>query len=474
MTARLDPVGFWSYARKDDQLSDKRVSLLHDRIQRELELDYGEPVVIFQDTSDITTGREWEETITDAIKQSSFLIPVITPTFLKRHWCFHEVRLFLDRERELCARHPELPQQGLIFPIGYREIRDREALDPAIMAVLRRRQWIEIEHLRERELRDPELWHEILKLVSGIFKLLQIPIESNAERNSREAEEKATAVTRAALEEESRKRKEEEDEKQTALRRIAERQTTEPKEPFEQTRKANRSRLWFDPFPHVIRPFRPGSRAVLIGFLLVAIVALAIAILMDPSGFRLPSGQVAESAKTSAPPPVLTDSKFPVETSNDSQTADEGWADRMARQVTGRSSNGDVSGSRATSRPSSPDEGPILSEEGSSALKPSARRSPEEILQRASSGRMGPEPLRGGVVPVAASFQLGAFPSRSGAEKAWVALSSRFPYLAPLSHSISEVSVVGRRAYRLRAGGPGAENICARLRVAGESCLMVK
>jgi cell division septation protein DedD len=71
------------------------------------------------------------------------------------------------------------------------------------------------------------------------------------------------------------------------------------------------------------------------------------------------------------------------------------------------------------------------------------------------------------------AIQLGAFSSQAGASNAWKALSGRFSYLAPLSHSVVPVNSGGKTLYRLRANGPGASNICGRLRVAGESCVQL-
>ncbi|HEY0412669.1 MAG TPA: SPOR domain-containing protein [Allosphingosinicella sp.] len=81
-------------------------------------------------------------------------------------------------------------------------------------------------------------------------------------------------------------------------------------------------------------------------------------------------------------------------------------------------------------------------------------------------------------VPPAASgpggtIQLGAFPNGATAEKAWKAMSGRFGYLAPLSHSVVVAEVNGRTWYRLRASGPGAGGVCGRLQVAGENCLKI-
>ena len=72
-----------------------------------------------------------------------------------------------------------------------------------------------------------------------------------------------------------------------------------------------------------------------------------------------------------------------------------------------------------------------------------------------------------------ATIQLGAFDSNAAANGAWKAMSSRFKYLEPLSHSVMTAEVNGRTFYRLRASGPDARNICRRLEVAGESCIVV-
>lgn len=72
-----------------------------------------------------------------------------------------------------------------------------------------------------------------------------------------------------------------------------------------------------------------------------------------------------------------------------------------------------------------------------------------------------------------ATIQLGAFDSAATANTAWKALSGRFKYLAPLSQSVMTAEVKGKTYYRLRASGPGARDICRRLEVAGETCIVV-
>lgn len=75
-----------------------------------------------------------------------------------------------------------------------------------------------------------------------------------------------------------------------------------------------------------------------------------------------------------------------------------------------------------------------------------------------------------------ATIQLGAFPTQEVANKSWETMQKRFAYLGERSPLIVKAEVNGRTFHRLRVGaGSAAEarDICARLRVAGESCLVV-
>lgn len=85
---------------------------------------------------------------------------------------------------------------------------------------------------------------------------------------------------------------------------------------------------------------------------------------------------------------------------------------------------------------------------------------------------------RATVAPKAASggalIQLGAYASAAGAKDAWTKLSKRFAYLAPLAMIVEPAEVGGGTVYRLRASAGGqASLICGKLKVAGESCMVV-
>lgn len=82
--------------------------------------------------------------------------------------------------------------------------------------------------------------------------------------------------------------------------------------------------------------------------------------------------------------------------------------------------------------------------------------------------------------PVAgpASLQLGAFSSSAKADAAWKAASGRYAYLAGLSKRVDKVERDGTTLYRLRVGGvvskAAAADLCARLRIAGEACIVAE
>ena len=150
--APLTPTGFWSYTSRDDVASGGRLSLFRRLLADHLQGLVGRAEVhIFQDVAAIPPGTEWERQIDQALEQSSFFIPIITPGFLQSEWCYKEVVRF----------HAIMERRGrsdLIVPIHYLDVnafdtvRRAECFDPDVLTYLRTLQWIDFRPLR---LRDP-------------------------------------------------------------------------------------------------------------------------------------------------------------------------------------------------------------------------------------------------------------------------------------------------------------------------------
>ena len=176
---RLPPIGFWSYSRQDDDLSRGKLSNLRSSLLAEIQQQYGrQPIQLFQDVSTIAHGAEWEEEIRRSLYEATFFIPIITPNFIQSEWCTTEVRIFLERERELCSLYPELPPRSRIFPLLFIDITGVDPHDPAVLAVLEQRQGFDFRGLRHRSFDDERVQHGIAGFAASIRKGLQIKVRT--------------------------------------------------------------------------------------------------------------------------------------------------------------------------------------------------------------------------------------------------------------------------------------------------------
>jgi hypothetical protein len=118
-------------------------------------------------------------------------------------------------------------------------------------------------------------------------------------------------------------------------------------------------------------------------------------------------------------------------------------------------------------------EAPVTQQQQAQApQQPPAQAQPAPPQAQPQQQAQAPQPQAQPAGP-GGTIQLGAFSSQAAANNAWRALSGRFAYLSPLSHSVTPVESGGRTLYRLRASGPDAAALCRRLQVAGETCAVV-
>lgn len=91
----------------------------------------------------------------------------------------------------------------------------------------------------------------------------------------------------------------------------------------------------------------------------------------------------------------------------------------------------------------------------------------------------GAAPVKDGPAPAGSGFvQLGAFSDSAKADQAWAAMGKRFGVLSGLNRRIAEgASEGGRKVYRLQAvtaNPAAAQQLCAKLKAAGENCMVVR
>lgn len=121
-----------------------------------------------------------------------------------------------------------------------------------------------------------------------------------------------------------------------------------------------------------------------------------------------------------------------------------------------------------------PEEPAVSAQERAAAVKARAKPATAPAKKVANvPAKQGPAPAASGPAMV----QLGAFSSAASAGKAWSGLSKRFSWLAELNKSVVPAKLDGGTIYRLRVSAgtaANASNLCEKLRVAGENCVVVR
>lgn len=152
-----DIVGFLSYVREDDATEDGRITELRRRLEAEVRIQTGEVFSIFQDRDDIFVGQRWRQRIESSIDESSLLIAIVTPSFLRSDSCRQEVQLFIERERQLC-------RDDLIVPILYVHTPGLSDTGDEVARNLLSRQYFDWTPLRFEDLESSVVRSEIARL----------------------------------------------------------------------------------------------------------------------------------------------------------------------------------------------------------------------------------------------------------------------------------------------------------------------
>ncbi len=211
-------IGFFSYSREDDEDSNGALSVLRDRIQRELRGQLGRSTKTFrlwQDKEAIASGRLWQAEIQTAVAQAVFFIPIITPTVVRSPHCRFELESFL-------AREATLDRTDLVFPILYIEVPGLD--DPArqqsepVLSLVAKRQYLDWRQYRYDDIDSPQVKRAIGKFCANIrdtlFRSWLSPeerkeydaaarerSEADAQRRAEEERLEAQAVARRRVEE---------------------------------------------------------------------------------------------------------------------------------------------------------------------------------------------------------------------------------------------------------------------------------
>lgn len=225
------------------------------------------------------------------------------------------------------------------------------------------------------------------------------------------------------------------------------------------------------------------SSSKLIGFLVAALLALAVVIggVWWLRGQQAATGDGTLIAANEGDYKIKPDEVggMKVEGQGDAAFAASEGAEANATMAAGTQAEAPVAGTKVTEvNPPKPavQATPSATAPVSTGGKLATPAATVAAAPVASAPRPG---FSAGAAPVAGSgtglIQLGAYNSQESADQAWNALVQRNAFLGAMSKSIVPAAVGGTNFYRLRvSAGSQSAATCAKLKAAGASCIVVK
>jgi cell division protein FtsN len=204
------------------------------------------------------------------------------------------------------------------------------------------------------------------------------------------------------------------------------------------------------------------ARAMIVGILLVALIAAALAAAFYWMGSRNSgvSGEPELIRAPTTPYKVKPENPGGLDIAGESQTTFETSA---GQDVDSRLNLGATGGEDVSTTP-----------------QPAQQAPPNEAKAPAAEAPKPPPPPAPAPAPSGASgsvVQLGAYKNVAQAERAWAALTARFGSLSGMSKMIVPYSANGTSGYRLRAGASSpdaARAACRAIQAGGESCFIAR
>jgi parallel beta-helix repeat protein len=161
-------IAFMSYAHTDD--ADDRLTTFRDRLSREVKIQTGEDFPIFQDREHIRWGDNWQERVDGSLDEVTFLIAILSPSFLRSAACREELSRFLEREKKL-------KRDDLILPVYYVDCptlndEGKRKADP-LAQELAKRQYADWRELRFEPFTSPQVCKRLARLAGQVRDALE-------------------------------------------------------------------------------------------------------------------------------------------------------------------------------------------------------------------------------------------------------------------------------------------------------------
>lgn len=112
------PQAFLSYTRIDDKFFGGAITSLRKLLELGVRVVTGDQSFkIFQDIDGVGIGQHWPTELAEAIQQVRFLIPILTPCFLRSEACRDELKKFIEKGRKTGRNDLILPVYFVTTPL---------------------------------------------------------------------------------------------------------------------------------------------------------------------------------------------------------------------------------------------------------------------------------------------------------------------------------------------------------------------
>jgi hypothetical protein len=170
---------FFSYAHHDDEAQAGRLRKLAVLLGTEVKSQTGKAFEIFVDREDIQWGTNWERALGEGLERSTFLIPVITPSYFVSEYCREELTRFLDKEKRLGRDDLVLPVYYIDAPVLSDEsLRSGDKLASA----LQKHQYVDWRKLRRTSLQTKQVGIAIDEMAARLRTSIAAPSTGSADR----------------------------------------------------------------------------------------------------------------------------------------------------------------------------------------------------------------------------------------------------------------------------------------------------
>lgn len=173
---------FLSYHHADNDHLDGMIVDLMREVVREYEFQFGSTLSLFVDSDSIKWGDDWRHEIRKNIEATTFIVPALTPRYIRSSACREEISQFLSYTSEMPGRQ--------VLTLVWQPVeKSGEMEGDSILDAILGRQYEEVHMLRDLDPKDPEYRKVVRHLAARMREAVQENRDAAASRPEQQGDE---------------------------------------------------------------------------------------------------------------------------------------------------------------------------------------------------------------------------------------------------------------------------------------------